>query len=193
MSDQQVPSGDIAAAGIDRRALVLDSALVTFARFGYRKTSMDAVARAARISRPGLYFLFASKEELFRAAVARALNEELAEVERSLGQSDRPLRDRLLDSFDRWAGRYIGPMVKDIAVVIDENPDLLGDLVEVAPQRFAELVTNAIASQATASDRGLAVALARTMISTAIGIKYQVNDRADYRERLAQAIDLLLR
>ncbi|MZD09631.1 TetR family transcriptional regulator, partial [Streptomyces sp. SID5785] len=52
----------------DRRSLVLDSAMATFARFGYRKTSMEEVARAARISRPGLYFLFSSKEALFRAA-----------------------------------------------------------------------------------------------------------------------------
>ncbi|MGW5822670.1 TetR family transcriptional regulator, partial [Streptomyces noursei] len=37
----------------DRRTAVLDSAMVTFARFGYRKTSMEEVARAARISRPG--------------------------------------------------------------------------------------------------------------------------------------------
>ena len=57
----------------ERRALVLESALLTFARFGYRKTSMEAVAQAAHISRPGLYFLFSSKEELFRAAVTQAL------------------------------------------------------------------------------------------------------------------------
>src|SRR5664279_833000 len=75
-------SGPTAAVGPDRRGAVLSSALTTFARFGYRKTSMDEVARAARISRPGLYFLFESKEDLFRSAVARSLDEDLIEVER---------------------------------------------------------------------------------------------------------------
>ncbi|MET4780393.1 TetR/AcrR family transcriptional regulator [Glaciihabitans sp. UYNi722] len=179
--------------GVDRRAAVLNSALVTFARFGYRKTSMEEVAKAARISRPGLYFLFASKEDLFRAAVSQALEEDIAEVGRILEQSDRSLRARLLDSFDRWAGRYIGPMTRDIASVIEDNPALLGGIVESFPRRFADLVTNAIAAQVTNLDRGAAVALTQTMISTAIGIKYQVDNREQYGERFAIAVDLLLR
>jgi AcrR family transcriptional regulator len=193
MNSQKARLKPTAAVGVDRRGAVLDSALVTFARFGYRKTSMEDVARAAGISRPGLYFLFASKEELFRAAVSRALEEDVAEVERILGESGRPIRDRLLDSFDRWAGRYIGPMTRDIAVVIEDNPQLLGEIVQVVPQYFANLITNAIAARAAQPDRETAVPLAETMISTAIGIKYQVNDRDAYRERLALAIDLLLR
>jgi AcrR family transcriptional regulator len=193
MSSQNASIEPTAATGVDRRVAVLDSALATFARFGYRKTSMEEVARAAGISRPGLYFLFASKEELFRAAVSRALHADLAEVERILAESGRPIRDRLLDSFDRWAGRYIGTMTRDIAVVVEDNPELLGEIVEVAPRRFAELITSAIAARATEPDRERPVALAQTMISAAIGIKHQVNDRAAYRERLALAIDLLLR
>jgi len=193
MTSEKLSLDETSAVGIDRRVAVLDSALVTFARFGYRKTSMEEVARAAHISRPGLYFLFASKEDLFRAAVSQALEEDVAEVERILWRSDRPIRDRLLDSFERWAGRYIGPMTRDISVVIEDNPELLGEIVELWPQRFAELITNAIAAQATPSDREIAVALAQTMISTSIGVKYQVSNREAYLERLALAIDLLLR
>jgi AcrR family transcriptional regulator len=193
MSSAEIQLDTSATAGVDRRVAVLGSALVTFARFGYRKTSMDEVARAAHISRPGLYFLFASKEELFRAAVSEALKDDVAEVERILGESSLPIRDRLLDSFDRWSGRYIGPVAKDIAGVIENNPDLLGDIVELWPQRFADLITNAIAAEATKTDQKTAIALAQTLISTAIGIKYQVDNRETYRERLEVAVDLLLR
>lgn len=178
------------AAGGERRIAVLASALVTFSRFGYRKASLEQVARAARISRPGLYFLFASKEELFRAAVSHALEEDVAEVERILAISDRPIRDRLVDAFSRWAGRYIGPMTQDISTVIADNPELLGDIVERWPRRFAELITTAIAEQA---DRETADALAQTMISTSIGIKHQVSSLGEYLAKLKVAIDLLLR
>lgn len=154
---------------------------------------MEAVAQAARISRPGLYFLFASKEDLFRAAVARALEEDINEVERILGRSNLPIRDRLLDAFGQWAGRYVGPVTREIAALIDENPDLLGELVEALPRRFAELVTSAIAAGAKEPDKKIAAPLAQTMISTSIGIKYQVSSRAEYLQRLALAIDLLLR
>lgn len=193
MSSEEIQLDTSATAGVDRRVAVLGSALVTFARFGYRKTSMDEVARAAHISRPGLYFLFASKEDLFRAAVSQALKDDVVEVERILGESSLPIRDRLLDSFDRWSGRYIGPVAKDIAGVIENNPDLLGDIVELWPQRFADLITNAIAAEATKTDQKTAIALAQTLISTAIGIKYQVDNRETYRERLEVAVDLLLR
>jgi AcrR family transcriptional regulator len=184
------PETRVTAAGADRRVAVRQSALDTFARFGYRKTSMEEVARAAHISRPGLYFLFASKEELFRASVSQALEHDVAEVQRIL-ESDRPLSDRLLDSFDRWAGRYVGPLTRDVAAVIEDNPELLGDIVVSAPKRFASLVTGAIAAEGR--DPETAVALAQTMISASIGIKHQVDDREAYRQRLAVALKLLLR
>lgn len=183
----------VAVADTDRRETVLESALATFAtfaRFGYRKTSMDEVAGAARISRPGLYFLFTSKEALFRAAVTQALERDIAEVERVLAGADRPLRRRLLESFDQWAGRYTGPLSRDISTVIEDNRDLLGSVVDAAPLRFEELITDAIADE---SGQAMATRVARTLISTSIGIKHQVEARDVYLERLEVAIDLLVR
>lgn len=177
--------------GLGRRGVVLISALATFARFGYRKTSMDEVARAARISRPGLYFLFESKEVLFRAAIVRALDDDLADVERTLGESSVALGDRLLEAFDRWAGRYIGSLSGDIWAVIDDNPDLLGDVVVDRPQRFSALITSVLESSGRSA--AASAALAQTLISASIGIKHQVHDRGKYRDRLTVAIDLLLR
>lgn len=173
----------------DRRTAVLDSAMVTFARFGYRKTSMEEVARAARISRPGLYFLFSSKEALFRAAVTQALERDIAAVERVLADTGRPLGERLVEAFDQWAGRYVGPLTRDVAVVIEDNPDLLGEVVETTPRRFEELVTDAIAVE---SGQEAAAPVAQTMISASIGLKHQTASREFYLGRLEVAIDLLM-
>jgi AcrR family transcriptional regulator len=60
---------------------------------------MEDVARAADISRPGLYFYFASKPDLFRAAVTHALDGDVAAAGRCLSGTDRPLRDRLIEAF----------------------------------------------------------------------------------------------
>ena len=177
-------------ADTDRRTMVLDSAMVTFARFGYRKTSMEEVARAADISRPGLYFLFSSKETLFRAAVTQALERDIAAVERVLADTGRPLPDRLVEAFDQWAGRYVGPLSRDIAAVIEDNPGLLGEIVETTPRRFEELITDAIALE---SEQEAASAVAQTMISASIGLKHQAASREVYLERLEVAIDLLVR
>jgi AcrR family transcriptional regulator len=185
MDQPSTTTGDL-----DRRTAVLESALTTFARFGYRKTSMEEVARAADISRPGLYFLFASKEALFRAAVTQALNQDIAAIERILTATDRPLSRRLIESFDQWAGRYVGPLTRDVAVLIEDNPTLLGPIVETTPRRFEELITAAIAADSTLDS---ATRITQTLISTSIGIKHQTTSRAAYLERLEIAVDLLLR
>jgi AcrR family transcriptional regulator len=177
------------AGDAGRRDAVLESALLTFARHGYRKTSMEEVARAARISRPGLYFLFESKETLFRAAVTRALERDLAAAEQLLAATGKPLRKRLVAAFDQWAGRYVGALSRDVVGVIEENPDLLGPIAETAPKRFEQLVTDALAE---VSGRASAIRVAQTLISASVGLKHQVDTRRQYLARLAVAVDLLV-
>ena len=53
MSSPDAGHAPSTVADTGRRTAVLESAMATFARFGYRKTTMEEVARAARISRPG--------------------------------------------------------------------------------------------------------------------------------------------
>jgi AcrR family transcriptional regulator len=175
-----------------RREHVLDAALATFARYGYRKASMDDVALAADISRPGLYFYFASKQDLFRAAVTRALDTDVAAAERALADTSRPLRDRLVEAFDHWTGRYIGPLAKDVAVLIESHPDLLAPMVTEYPIRFAAMVTDALAADTPAGGGAMASEVARTLLAAASGIKHEVSTREEFLARLATGVDLLL-
>ncbi len=48
---------------------ILDAAMEVFARFGFRRASMDQVAEEAGLTRQAVYHHFKSKEALFRAAV----------------------------------------------------------------------------------------------------------------------------
>jgi len=188
-------SSDILRAGEHaggRRQHVLDAALLIFARYGYRKASLEDVARAADISRPGLYLYFPSKQDLFRAAVTYALDGDVAAAARILTDTDRPLRDRLIDAFDQWTGRYVGPLAKDVALLIENNPDLLGPLVTDYPRRFATMVTDAIAADLSAERARLASDVAQTLLSTAYGIKHDTSTREDFLARMTIGIDLLL-
>ena len=168
---------------------MLQAALATFARFGYRKTSMEQVAQDAHISRPGLYFMFATKQDLFREAVELLVGQDLAAAEFALAGDADPFRQRLARAFDQWAGRYIGPLTHEVAALVDDHPDMVGPVVRAAPQRFAQLITDAVATQV---DRETAERVAQTLIAASIGIKHQVANRSTYLERLDVAIDLLL-
>jgi AcrR family transcriptional regulator len=171
-----------------RRRSVLESALETFSRFGYRKTSMDDVAKAAHISRPGLYFLFESKPALFREAIEHALDRDIGLIAQQLHDSDLPLAERVIAAFDLWAGSYIGPLTGEVAALSDADPAVFGSILDAAPRQFEERVAGAISRTHPADG----AARTRTLISASIGIKHQVRSRADYVERLEVAVGLLL-
>lgn len=83
LNDIEVDASD------SRREAVLEAAIGVFARYGFRKSSMDEVARAAGVSRQGLYLHFADKEELFRTAVAYKLQAQLTAARRRSSMSAR--------------------------------------------------------------------------------------------------------
>ena len=172
----------------DRRLEVLDAALHTFARFGYRKTAMDEVAKQARISRPGLYFLFSSKSGLFRAAAERGIELDLAAAELALAESGLPLGERIVEAFDCWAGRYVGPL-HDTTALIADNPGLVGPIAIAGPARFERLITDALTPTRSPAE---SIVVARTLISVSIGIKHQSTNREEYRYRMTDAVRLLV-
>jgi len=63
---------------------VLDAAFELFLEHGYDGTSMEAVARAAGVTKPVVYDCFASKEELFTALLRREETRVLGQIAAAL-------------------------------------------------------------------------------------------------------------
>jgi AcrR family transcriptional regulator len=63
-----------------RRPLVLDAALGVFLEHGYEGASMEAIARAAGVSKPVVYDCFPGKDELFKALFGREERRVMREV-----------------------------------------------------------------------------------------------------------------
>jgi len=62
---------------------IIRAAGTIFSKFGFRKTTMDEIARAAGKGKSSIYYYFSSKEEIFEAVVvkeARTLKKELSKV-----------------------------------------------------------------------------------------------------------------
>ncbi len=93
-----------------RQLALLEAAVGVFARYGFRKTSMEEVARAAGVSRQGLYLQFANKEELFRKALEHSLNTQLIAAEAALSRQQEGLEQRLIAACDAWSGRFVGSL-----------------------------------------------------------------------------------
>ena len=56
------------------REAIIDIAREIFARYGYRKATMDAIARAARKGKSSVYYYFKNKEEIFQAVLDKEVN-----------------------------------------------------------------------------------------------------------------------
>ncbi|KJK13764.1 TetR family transcriptional regulator [Terrabacter sp. 28] len=64
----------------------LDAAVEVFWRHGYEGASLDDLTRAMGINRPSMYAAFGNKEQLFRAAVARYAEVDMAYAREALAE-----------------------------------------------------------------------------------------------------------
>jgi AcrR family transcriptional regulator len=71
-----------------RRPEVLDAALKLFLQSGYDGTSMQAVADEAGVTKPVVYACFNSKDELFRALLAREEERIVGEIQGAFSNAD---------------------------------------------------------------------------------------------------------
>jgi AcrR family transcriptional regulator len=85
----------------DKRRAILDGALVLFARDGYARASLDAIAAEAGVSNRTIYNHFADKAELFQTVIQ---------------ESSQRVADTMIDVVDRNLGKVV---------------DLEADLVEL--------------------------------------------------------------
>jgi hypothetical protein len=71
---------------------------------------------------------------------------------------------------------------------METNPELLGPTVVDYPERFAAMVTEAVAADTPARSGDVA----RTLLSTVRGVKHDAETREEFLERVTVAVDLLL-
>jgi TetR/AcrR family transcriptional regulator, regulator of autoinduction and epiphytic fitness len=179
-----------------RQEQVLSVALEVFGRYGFRKTSMDEVARSADISRQGLYLYFASKEELFRAAVRHELDTALTDASRSLDQEDAALEDRVVAALDAWMGRFVGStLASDIGNMLENSEMQLGDMAAEFSAAFEARLSSAIAQATTENDRrqlGVTPGEITGMLhAVGKGWRFQVASRSEFVANVTVAVRLV--
>ena len=70
------------------REQLIQAARLVFARYGYKKTALDDIAREARKGKSTIYYYFKSKDEIFKAVIdteaeirKEAINEQISSIE----------------------------------------------------------------------------------------------------------------
>ena len=75
-----MPAAHRAPRAEAKREAILAASVTLFGRYGYRRTSMEEIAREAGIAKGTVYLYFPTKEALFRALSQQTLDRALADA-----------------------------------------------------------------------------------------------------------------
>ena len=73
------------------RSEIVQVASKIFTRFGFRKTTMEEIARASKKGKSSIYYYFSSKEDIFRAVVEKEAEELKKELKKAISDVDDPI------------------------------------------------------------------------------------------------------
>jgi AcrR family transcriptional regulator len=184
-------------AGTDRRMAILQASIDVFLRYGYRKTSMDDLARAAGISRQGLYLHFASKDELFRETATWLAQQGLAAMRAALARDDLPIEERLVGAFAALHVQSDGSQMsmEHMNEIVATARQLVGPVLEEFDQAVLKELTRTIQAAGTKVPwraAGLtAKSLAQHLYAASHGLKHYARTPAEYQAGLRVAVRLV--
>ena len=189
--------GGVTHAADSRRDAIADAAIDVFIRYGFKKTSMDDLARAADISRQGLYLHFKTKEELFIAAVERMVTGVCAATRAAFARADLDVSARLLEAFESCQAPAVGAATHgNFEELLSAAAGLRCSLAGRIEQGLVDGVER-ILLDSGAADRwrpaGLTARdLADHLHATSFGLKHKVSSVDEYRAGMRTAVTIVL-
>ena len=186
------------APGSPQRETILVAATAAFLRYGFKKTSMDDVARAAGVSRQGLYLYFDTKDLLFTEALQHLVSHLISNAHAVAEDRALSLRDRLLGAFEAvHCSAFHNASREDAFELLHSAQSAAGALL-VQLERDLMGIAAALLAEAGIADRweeaGVTVAeLSQQLLMSAKGIKASVDTLTAYRERMLTAIRIVTR
>ncbi len=105
----------------DKKECILKAAVRAFERFGFKKASVDEIARDAGVAKGTVYLAAESKEDLFYQVLHREVRTWVAELSTLIDprkQADQLLVDVALASLKRAQAR---PLVRDLLLGVVRN------------------------------------------------------------------------
>lgn len=190
-----VEAPDASAA---RRATIVAAAAGVFLRYGFKKTSMDDLARAAGLSRQGLYLHFPTKEAIFKEALLQLLASVRAASRAALARDDVDIEDRLLGGFAAVHCDAVGQAgAEHMSELLATSMQLIGPVVEELEAGLVADVARVLRSAGVAArwrSVGLSAKdLAEHLYAASSGVKHRVAAAAEYHAHMRVAVRIVCR
>jgi AcrR family transcriptional regulator len=195
--DKKTNDVNIQNMDFQKRDAVLSAARNTFLRYGYKRVTMNDIAEAAGISRPALYLVFSSKEEIFKGVYEQWVKETLAEIEStiaSLKTSDEKLRA----AFELWTVRPFEMMLgsSEVAELVECSFGFAQDSVKQGYRSFEKILVPILKSHTLFQHSKLTISAEKTahvLSSSVRGFKVSAKDAGGLRSLIKDLLILALR
>ena len=166
-----------------------------FLRYGFRRTTMGDLAKAAQMSRPALYLVFPSKEDVFLAVAERFMADALDEIRRGIP----PLKSaaqKLTFAFDVW---YVRPfeMIQaspDASDIFESGCEVASEALLRAKADFEAVIADVLKPLVREQSKVKlsAARIAEIICIAAHGFKKTAGNAAELRQMLDDHLTLVL-
>jgi AcrR family transcriptional regulator len=167
----------------DRTDPILDAAFGVLAQYGYRRTAMEDIARAAGLSRTALYQHWRNKDDLFRALAIRYFDTGLRDMAMALAQPDQTVDQALMAAFAAKDGKFMQAVLST-----PHGPELLeagyavtADIAAAGEARFAGVLAEWLARLPVPEGAGSPSEVAASIMAALKGLKSTASTLADYQ------------
>src|SRR5271170_4731673 len=182
-------SEESSTAASVRRQHIIKVAISVFLQYGYARTTLADIARAAGLARTALYLMFSDKEAIFSAVVEAMVAEKLSDIRHGLPERSS-FDARLRFACESWGAEgfelvQAHPDAKDMF-------DLGFASVCNGLSAFGDLLTEIISTPLAESGLGIAASdLAQTIVFAIKGFKETARDGTDMRRMIGVQVAIV--
>jgi AcrR family transcriptional regulator len=177
----------------------LDAAMKLFSQYGYRRTSIDDIAREAEIAKGTVYLSFKSKEEIFRA-LCESLIERTESAVKLARENSGPIDERLVAMLEAKFGLLFETVYRSAhaAELMDSKNRLSADLFTQSGRRYMKVLRDVIedatrSGELSPSQMELdADDLAQMLVAAAHGVESNATSPAQYHRRLREIVRVIV-
>lgn len=179
----------------ERQDTILDAAFHAFSTYGYRRTSMDDIAKGAGLSRSALYLTYRNKEDIFRSLAIRYFDEAIRDMTAALDRPGQSPEQALLAAFVAKDGKFMEAVLSTPhgEELMDAGFSVTGDLAAAGEARMADVLAQWLARSPLPDGIGMPIDVARSITAAVKGLKTSVRSMEEYREGQARLARLFAR
>lgn len=174
---------------------VVTAATLVFARYGYKRVTMADLAEAAHMSRPSLYLIFPSKEQVFRAVVERVFASMLAEIRRGVSRFPTA-EEKLTFACEIWCVRPFEMILAspDARDLLESSYEFAEETTTKAAREFMSILTEILDALVRRQNKVhlSSIRIAELLESALKGFKASAESAAQLRALIAGLITVVL-